>query len=66
MVVTSQNRVMSSNGTRLIVNDAVDYFLGTVDNNWANPLNWSLGITPSNSHTVYVFADCVMPQGSLT
>lgn len=61
MIVTDQNNIIASNGNRIIANDAINYFMGYVDNNWDNPLNWSLGLVPTNSHTCYIYANCNLP-----
>ncbi|WP_293303136.1 hypothetical protein [Pedobacter sp. UBA4863] len=56
MIVTSSGKLIA--GNRIIINDTVNEFLGTVNNLWSNAANWSLGVVPTASHIAIIRANC--------
>lgn len=60
MVVTQSNKVYSTPTNKIIINDKINMFLGTVSNLWSNPLNWSLGILPTSNHTAIITVNCLL------
>ncbi|WP_199121260.1 hypothetical protein [Pedobacter sp. ASV28] len=63
MIVTSSGRIIA--GNRIIINDMVNEFLGTVNNLWSNPANWSLGVIPAANHIAIIKANCLQQVGIL-
>lgn len=57
MIVTSSGKIIA--GSRILINDSINEFLGTVNNLWSNPANWSLGIIPTTNHIAIIKADCI-------
>lgn len=56
MIVTSSGRVVG--GSRLVINDNINVFLGTQTVFWNNANNWSLGVIPSQNQTAIIRANC--------
>ncbi|WP_199120526.1 hypothetical protein [Pedobacter sp. ASV28] len=63
MIVTSSGRIIA--GSRIIINDTVNEFLGTVNNLWSNPANWSLGVIPAANHIAIIKANCINANGTV-
>ena len=56
MIVTSSRKIIA--GSRILINDSINEFLGTVNNLWSNPANWSLGILPTANTIAVIRANC--------
>jgi hypothetical protein len=63
MIVTSSGYVIA--GSKIIINDTVNEFLGTVNNLWSNPANWSLGVIPAANHIAIIKANCINANGTV-
>lgn len=57
MIVTSSGYVIAGLN-RIVINDSVNEFLGTVNNQWSNAANWSLGVIPAPNHVAVIKANC--------
>ncbi|WP_293303128.1 hypothetical protein [Pedobacter sp. UBA4863] len=58
MIVTSSGKLIA--GNRVIINDTVNEFLGSVSNLWSNAANWSLGVVPTANHIAVIKANCLV------
>lgn len=58
MIVTSSGIVIG--GSRLVINDSANIFLGTQNTLWSNPNNWNIGVVPNSNQIVIIRAICVI------